>query len=521
MENSSDVGDLDTINGNDLYPGDFEILDSHADSFLYEICRLFSNENNEDVDGLPLQPLELVPGNQGTADTLPECDQKGDSHNNNAPTFINITDNIKTDFIQNMRNKNTVRKTESAMKQFTTWLKQEPRNETREVNKMNPSELDNYIGSFLLSIRKADGSDYEPDTLTSYHRSIDRYLRENKYPFSLVNDKEFATSRTVLISKRKELKQKGKGGRPNAAEPLTKSEENILKEKGCIGLHSPKALLNKIWLQNTMMFGIRGGTENQKLRWSDIQLKKDENDREYLEYRERETKTRTGELSTHLRAFRPKQFAVPDDPSSCPVATYKAFRHHRPTSTMSPDSPFYVAINYKRAPDSHIWYKNQPLGENSLRSIMREMAKNANLPGKKTNHSARKSTCTKLLHAGIAPTTIQQLTGHKNVQSINNYAVASVEMQKTMSDILSNKESKESTSCVSTYSPPRHPPTASATSMPSVDISSNSSFRQSTSAGELFANAKMMNCTININNYGSNPPQKRKRIRVIESDDSE
>jgi hypothetical protein len=63
---------------------------------------------------------------------------------------------------------------------------------------------------------------------------------------------------------------------------------------------------------------------------------------------------------------------------------------------------------------------------------MRDMAKNANLTGKKTNHSARKSTCTKLLHAGIAPTTIQQLTGHKNVQSINNYAVASVEMQKTM-----------------------------------------------------------------------------------------
>ena len=128
----------------------------------------------------------------------------------------------------------------------------------------------------MLSIRKADGSEYEPDTLTSYHRSIDRFLKEKKYLYSLVNDKEFETSRAVLESKRKELKQKGKGCKPNAAEPLTISEENKLKEEGCIGIHSPKALLNKMWLQNTMLFGIRGGTENHKLRWSDIELRSDE-----------------------------------------------------------------------------------------------------------------------------------------------------------------------------------------------------------------------------------------------------
>ena len=34
---------------------------------------------------------------------------------------------------------------------------------------------------------------------------------------------------------------------------------------------------------------------------------------------------------------------------------------------------------------------------------------------------------------------IQQLTGHKNVQTINNYAIASNEMQHQMSNILSNK----------------------------------------------------------------------------------
>ena len=163
-----------------------------------------------------------------------------------------------------------------------------------------------------------------------------------------------------------------------------------MKEEGCIGIHSPKALLNKMWLQNTMLFGIRGGTENHKLRWSDIELRSDENGREYLEFNERETKTRTGENSTHLRAFRPKQFANPDDPSNCPVTAFKIFRDRRPPTTKTAESPFYIAVNHKRAPDAEFWYKNQPLGENSLRSIMKVMANKANLPGKKTNHSARK-----------------------------------------------------------------------------------------------------------------------------------
>ena len=63
-----------------------------------------------------------------------------------------------------------------------------------------------------------------------------------------------------------------------------------------------------------MLFGIRGGTENHILRGSDIELRFDENGREYLEFIELKTKTRTSEYSTHLRAFRHKQFPNPDDP---------------------------------------------------------------------------------------------------------------------------------------------------------------------------------------------------------------
>ena len=89
-------------------------------------------------------------------------------------------------------------------------------------------------------------------------------------------------------------------------------------------------------------------------------------------------------------------------------------------------------------PDHKCGTKKQPLGENSLRTMMKNMANAISLPGKKTNHSVRKTMCTNLLHAGIAPTNIVQLSGHKNVASLNNYATASRNQQQLMCNILMN-----------------------------------------------------------------------------------
>lgn len=41
-----------------------------------------------------------------------------------------------------------------------------------------------------------------------------------------------------------------------------------------------------------MLFGIREGSENHKLKWYDIQLLEDETGREYFEFTERDTKSR-------------------------------------------------------------------------------------------------------------------------------------------------------------------------------------------------------------------------------------
>lgn len=71
-------------------------------------------------------------------------------------------------------------------------------------------------------------------------------------------------------------------------------------------------------------------------------------------------------------------------------------------------------------------------------NFVKTMCDKAGVEGQKTNHSARKTTVTSLVHAGVPPTQVMQISGHKNVQSINNYSSASIKQKKQMSKILSD-----------------------------------------------------------------------------------
>ena len=78
------------------------------------------------------------------------------------------------------------------------------------------------------------------------------------------------------------------------------------------------------------------------------------------------------------------------------------------------------------------------MGKNTIGLIIKDMCTEAGIAGRKVNHSARKTGITSLMHAGVQNTVVMQLSGHKNVNSINNYSTASVNQQKQMSHILTN-----------------------------------------------------------------------------------
>ena len=177
---------------------------------------------------------------------------------------------------------------------------------------------------------------------------------------SIITDKEFDGARRVLDAKRKELRKQGKGRKEHA---LTQHDEDVLWSTNQLGDHSPAVLLRTVWFFNTMHFGWRGSDENCRTCLGDFHISKDENGTEFVEFcTERGTKTRTGAEWQQERAFNPCMYATGTD--RCPVKYFKKYVSLR---TDKAQSPFYLAVT--NAPDSRVWYKNQPLGVNTLSEL--------------------------------------------------------------------------------------------------------------------------------------------------------
>ena len=196
-----------------------------------------------------------------------------------------------------------------------------------------------------------------------------------------------------------------------------------------------------------MNFGFRARDESRKLCWGDVKLQVDsQTGREFLVWSaERGSKTRQGKEGGHRRKFEPKIFAT--GKTRCPVMFYKTFESHRSDKSKDPESPFFLSVN-QNWQKTNVWYKNAPLGKNSIGKFLSQAAERAGLPPqnkKVANHSVRKTGIGRLLDAGTPENFVCQLTGHKNLQSLSSYKSASLHHQRSMSDVLLRSEANENT----------------------------------------------------------------------------
>ena len=109
---------------------------------------------------------------------------------------------------------------------------------------------------------------------------------------------------------------------------------------------------------------------------------------------------------------------------------------------LEPDSSFYLSVNYFKTEtpasvEGKNWFKARPMAVNKLNNIMKDMTQAAGISGK-TNHSGRKTLVQKLQDSGVPPNQIIQITGHKNVQSVNNYRSLREKQMESISSILSS-----------------------------------------------------------------------------------
>ena len=96
-------------------------------------------------------------------------------------------DDLSIDFFKKQwKNKNTERATSTWVKKYVSWAADNSLE--RDMERMDPVGLNKTLELYFSQIKKADGGQYELNSLCVMQAALDRYLNEKKYGYSILRD---------------------------------------------------------------------------------------------------------------------------------------------------------------------------------------------------------------------------------------------------------------------------------------------------------------------------------------------
>ncbi|XP_017935869.1 activating transcription factor 7-interacting protein 1 isoform X5 [Manacus vitellinus] len=326
--------------------------------------------------------------------------------------------------------KNTHKQTGWAANLLKQWLAKNGKDPSFEL--VPVSELNDILREFYYTIRNHDGNTYSVASYKSMRAGLNRHLKMPPYnrQICLMKDKEFASANMVFVSVLKMLRMQGKDEThhhpPIAAEDLRK-----IKQSGVLGLHSPLALVNKVWFDLQLHFAKRGREILRDLAPDAFVVEKDKNGRRYAMFRY-PGKGKNGE-DPHKMG---KMYDMPGDPN-CPVFSLELY-----LSKLPPEPPaFYLhplKLTSEQMQEQPVWYKREPMGVNYLGTMMPRISMAARLSQRYTNHSLRTTTIQLLCEAGLGPREIMAVTGHRSESAIRHYWGSAEVHYRAWSDVMEN-----------------------------------------------------------------------------------
>ena len=302
------------------------------------------------------------------------------------------------DFLKGAIPKNTTKNNHWALNNFYSWLQQRSKQQPEDpcptdiLLTKEPKLLNKWLSLFVLETTKLDGSEYPPKTLHQILCGIQRYMRENaEEPFNIFdkNDHRFRGFRGTCDTEFQRLHQNGVGADVKHAEIITSEEEETLWSAGVLGVSSPKALLRAIFFLNGKNFCLRGGQEHRDLKLSQF-VRVD-----HWRYVENGSKNDNGGLK-HLRHENKvvRQYACPELGERCHVSLLDTYFARIPPTAFERDNFYLRPLAATPADPSKPWFSIQPIGWNSLQSMVKDMCAEAGVKGNKTNHSLRAAGAT-------------------------------------------------------------------------------------------------------------------------------
>ncbi|KAM6310753.1 uncharacterized protein O3Q21_011451 isoform 2-T4 [Podargus strigoides] len=260
---------------------------------------------------------------------------------------------------------------ERNIKIFKQWLNLHCPSETREIHQLPPKDLDSYLALFYTSAKRQKGMDFSARTLQFIQSSIERYLQDHSYQYSVVKGAEFQASQEALKQQHQHLAWKEREAEWSTLENLTDEDVETLRKRGLLNKMHPQGLLYLMFTNIIRGFGASTHSGSHNLYWGQLVLKRSEGEPEYLEWKAGQS------AGVDPEQPGPRIFAKPDDPDRCLVAHYKEYAKRRPLDMLHSHDPLYLAPKPLCSVWDQVWYCRKSLTkakrEKMLKAIIQQV----------------------------------------------------------------------------------------------------------------------------------------------------
>lgn len=355
----------------------------------------------------------------------------GDVSQENINEAINESVPVKT---RNTKN--------SIWKQFKAFCKEKHYSLEKDTT---TDELANILTDWGYNMKKSNGEDYKEAVVKTMWNVTAKILRETYFEkynrsFNPFIDLEFKNARNAKNANRKRLQ----------AIPEKRKQSSVAIEKEHLNEmmqvwdeETPEGLQRKFYHVAAFELAWRGGEAVKcKIDHFRFEKKTDGSLTNRIEYNPIFSKTRQGGENK----LSDSKWLTPnlEKPSICPVRLFKKLMSKR-SNSIKTDRLFLTPNCTWNQENSSGWYKNMPVGENTLGKWTKEAAMKIGLDvenNKITNHSNRSSTVSNLAKSGISSERLIKITGHANTKSINPYLQLDKDHHSTLISNLRNPTSE-------------------------------------------------------------------------------
>ncbi len=288
------------------------------------------------------------------------------------------------------------------------------------------------VCKFILEVREVNGQPYPRETLYSLVIMIQMYLETKGKHVRFLDPQSttFVKVCNTLDNHMKSLSREGFITPKSKAEVITYSQEDKMWSDQILGSHSPERLLYTVLYLLGVQFALRAGDEHKSLKFGkqlSLQTDCDSGD-EFLQYVEYTAKNNQGgidALKTTGKVLRCYPYV---NENHCLVTLYKKYVAVRPIKNPKCSSDFYLRPLAKFNAEG-IGFSCQPLGIHKIESAIKNLCLEAGIKGKRTNHSLRATSATRLYKAEMDEQLIQERTGHRS-SAVRGYKRMSTNLQK-------------------------------------------------------------------------------------------